>query len=291
MLNELKKQARFLKISDLGVVRARVFKDLCLDLSEKNTSEFVHESIEERCNPFLIMPEAKSLVVCIFSYNIPQAGEISKYAMGKDYHIVAKEKLKSLAETLTKKGYRAMCFADSWGMNERYLAVSAGLGFIGKNHMFISHKWGSFVFIGVIVTDCEIEESKKLNLKCADCGECIKNCPGNAILDDGNFLEKNCVSFISQKKGDLDEKEKNALLKSKMIWGCDICQNVCPHNKNVPFTQIEEFYENVIENLEFEKDMSNKEFKKLYKDHAFSWRGLAPLLRNKNILNEYKNKK
>jgi len=283
MTDELKTLAKNLKISDLGIVRAEVFSDLCLDLHTKNPSEFVREAPEERADPFLIMEDAKSLIVCVFSYNNHEKGEISKYAMGKDYHQVVREKLLKLSRPLLDKGFKAEVFADSWSMCERYLAQKAGLGFVGKNHMFISEKAGSFVFIGVIVTDCDLKPTKPKNTMCIGCGECIKNCPGKALKTDGSFEEKNCVSYISQKKGELNEREKNALIKSGKIWGCDICQEVCPHNQNVPISEIEEFTKNLITSLEIDENMSNREFKRLYADRAFSWRGLAPILRNKKI--------
>jgi len=113
MTDELKTLAKNLKISDLGIVRAEVFSDLCLDLHTKNPSEFVREAPEERADPFLIMEDAKSLIVCVFSYNNHEKGEISKYAMGKDYHQVVREKLLKLSRPLLDKGFKAEVFADS----------------------------------------------------------------------------------------------------------------------------------------------------------------------------------
>ena len=90
MIKKLTKEANNLKITDFGIVKAKVFTDLCLDLHKKNKSDFVRETPEERSNPFLVMEDAKSLIVCLFSYNTKKDGNISKYAFGKDYHLVIK---------------------------------------------------------------------------------------------------------------------------------------------------------------------------------------------------------
>ena len=286
MIERLKKKAEDLNISDFGVVRARVFDDLCLDLRRKNTPDFTNPDPNARSNPFLIMPDVKSLIVCLFSYNRPELGNVSLYAMGKDYHTVITDRLEKFSLPLADAGYSRMCFCDSWDLDERYLAVKAGLGFIGRNHMLIHPTCGSFVFIGVVLTNCPLEESKPCGGRCKGCGKCIKHCPGGALGADGGFDEKKCVSYISQKKGDLSARERAALKKSGMVWGCDMCQRVCPHNENAPYTQIEEFKKDLIVNLNIPGGMSGKSFKKLYSDRAFSWRGIQPVLRNQRILEE-----
>lgn len=288
MIDRLRERAKGLNISDFGIVRARVFDDLCLDLRTKNTSDFVNSNPEIRCNPFLIMPDAKSVIVCLFSYYNSECGNISSYAMGKDYHLVVKNLLENFSKPLLEEGFNCLYFCDSWDLNDRYLAVKAGLGFIGKNHMFISPEYGSFVFIGAILTDCELEESEPCRRVCLNCGECIKKCAGGALDKNGGFNEKKCVSYITQKKGELSEEESDAVKKSGMIWGCDICQRVCPFNKDVPFTKIKELKNDNIKDLYIDENMSAREFKRQYSDRAFSWRGIKPILRNQNILKEGK---
>ena len=285
MTDELNQRAELLKISDWGVVKARVFEDLCLDLRADGIEE---EKAQKMCNPFLYMKNAKSVIVCIFSYNTPEKGNISKYAFGKDYHKVVSEKLREFAAPIVEKGYKCSVYSDSWDLNERYLAVAAGLGFVGDNHLFISPKFGSFVFIGVILTDCRIEKSNQCENKCIGCGKCIEACPGGAISKGGAFKEERCISHISQKKGELTEEETQLILDGGLIWGCDICQNVCPYNKNAPYTQIEEFRDDKITELYIDENMSNREFRKKYADRAFSWRGKQPLERNQKILKNNK---
>ncbi len=282
MTGRLEKLAKDLKISAFGAIEARVFDDLCLDLRKSTGSEPPPETY----NPFLTMPEAKSIIVCLFSYNTKEKGNISKYAMGCDYHSVIKKKLEAFTAPLIESGYSCMPFSDSWSMNERFLAVLAGLGFIGKNHMLIHPKFGSFVFIGTVLTDCPLPESKPLDMSCKSCGKCISACPGKA-LSENLFDETKCVSYITQKKGELTESETAAMLKSGYIWGCDICQTVCPHNIAAPISEIEEFSDNLILNLHVDENLSNREFKRLYFGRAFTWRGISPILRNQKIFEKY----
>lgn len=277
MKNKLETKAEELKICDWGITRARVFDDLCLELKKQG-----FENTERMSNPFLYMKNAKTIIVCLFSYNTMEKGNISKYAFGADYHKVISDKLKKFALPLEQAGYECCFYTDSWDLNERYLAVEAGLGFIGRNRLFISPKFGSFVFIGVILTDCELDVSVPSIEQCINCGRCVSACPGNALK---NGFDKNlCVSHITQKKGELNDFEKSLIKKSGYIWGCDICQEVCPYNKNAPYTDIEEFLCERIVNLKIDESMSGREFKRKYSDRAFSWRGVNPLKRNQKIM-------
>lgn len=281
MIARLNKAAERLKISDWGVVKARVFDDLCLDL---RTLGIEKEKAERMSNPFLYMEDARSIIVCILSYNSPDAGNISKYAYGSDYHKVILQKLKDFSAPIIESGYKCSYFSDSWDLNERYLAVEAGLGFIGENHMFISPKFGSYVFIGVILTDYPLKPSEPYEGRCLSCGKCISSCPGGALGKDGGFNERKCVSYLTQKKGALSAEEEKLIEKSGYIWGCDICQSVCPYNKSAPYTDIEDFTENKITHLVIDEGMSNREFKRQYSGRAFSWRGKQPLERNQKIM-------
>lgn len=277
MKSKLEAKAKDLKISDWGITRARVFDDLCLELKKQG-----FENAERMSNPFLYMESAKTIIVCLFSYNTKEKGNISKYAFGADYHKVISDKLKKFALPLEQAGYKCRFYTDSWDLNERYLAVEAGLGFIGRNRLFISPKFGSFIFIGVILTDCELDASVHDIGQCINCGRCVSACPGNALK---NGFDKNlCVSHITQKKGELNDFEKSLIKKSGYIWGCDICQEVCPYNKNAPCTDIEEFLCERIINLKIDESMSGREFKRKYSERAFSWRGVNPLKRNQKIM-------
>lgn len=226
----------------------------------------------------------KSIVVCIFSYFSGAAkGNISRYAQGADYHIVAVEKMGKIADFLHDKGYQAECFADTGALNERLLAKLSGLAFVGKNQMAISHNAGSYFFIGYILTDCVMEADAENTDCCAMCGKCIKACPLGALSGNG-FCEEKCLSYITQKKEELSFGEKEAMRKSDTIWGCDICQEVCPHNANLSVTEIAEFRDNLTVNLWVDEAMSNRQFREKFKGKAFIWRGKDVLVRNQNVL-------
>ncbi len=230
-----------------------------------------------------LLDSAKTVIVCAFSYySGAEKGNISRYAQGADYHCVAREKMQCITEFLRKTGFSANAYADTGALNERLLAKLSGIAFIGRNQMAISKRLGSYFFIGYIITDCEIEPDKPDASECALCGKCVEACPLGALDDD--FDEKKCLSYITQKKGELSKEERTAIKKADTIWGCDICQEVCPHNENILVTDIEEFKNDLITNLEIDETISNKEFKKMYENRAFSWRGKGILIRNQKAV-------
>ena len=234
-----------------------------------------------------IIKNARTAIVCAFNYYAgAEKGNISRYAQGEDYHLTIMQKMQPIADLLEEKGFSAKIFADIGCLNERLLTVLSGLAFTGRNRMAISPKFGSYFFVGYVLTDCEIEKDEKCESACANCGRCEKACPLGALT--GGFCEEKCIAYLTQKKGELSETEEEALAKANTVWGCDICQEVCPHNRNVPVTEIDEFKQELIINLEIDENISNKEFKKIYRNRAFSWRGKGVIVRNQKILQKYK---
>lgn len=244
------------------------------------------KELERRVNPSLTMPNVKSVIVCLFPYfnGHVEDSNISKYTYPLDYHRVAGEKLKNIGEFLSNSihGFEYMAFVDSGPLVDRYLAYSAGLGYFGINSSIITDKYGSYFFIGYILNNYPFEPDSPIERTCIKCGECVKKCPGSAILGDFSINPKRCISYITQKKGELSGEEIEILNKNHLVFGCDICQDVCPHNRNVHLTAIEEFKEDLIYKLDYDeiKDISNKEFKRKYGNRAFSWRGKGIIVRN-----------
>lgn len=232
---------------------------------------------------------SKNAFVALFPYYIKgEKGNISMYARGTDYHRVAEEKLKPVADKLVSLGADyAEIFADKGGLDDRKAAFDAGLGFFGKNGMLICEEYGSYFFIGQVVHNLDIPADTPQKKSCLNCENCIKLCHGGALLKNGFDITR-CVSHISQKKGELSKEEKSLIKKSNMCWGCDKCQQVCPHNLGLETTAIEEFKKNRIASLKKEDidKLSNKKFKEKYYNYAFSWRGKSPLARNLEILSE-----
>ena len=284
MINRIKETAAALSIGAVGVCNARIYSELKSKLEEK--TPMVPDKIEERINPFLLMPTAKSVIACLFPYyNGGEKSNLSLYARGEDYHKVAEKKLNAIADILTENGFSARTFCDTGVLCDRHLAYLAGLGFIGKNRFLINDEYGSYTFIGYILTDAELVANAPLDKACISCGKCITACPGGALTENGLDSEK-CVSYITQKKGELSSFEEEIVRKSGSVWGCDICQTVCPHNNGVKLTEIAEFRTNLIEKLDSDMAESNREFKKKYQDRAFSWRGYEIIKRNLKITKE-----
>lgn len=263
---------------DAGVCGARIYTEL-IPATEKKTGIFAGEA-SERINPFLILPGARSVLTFVVTYKSSAKGNISQYARGSDYHGVLRGIARPAEEKLRKEGFCTKFFSDTGALFDRHLAYLSGLGFFGKNHCLIHPRFGSFVFIGAILTDCPLPEDSPIKDTCKGCGKCIKACPSGA-LGSGDFSR--CLSCITQKKEELTEEEAELIKKSPLIWGCDICQEVCPHNDGVPDATLPAFSEDTICMLTLPEDISNREFKRRYGDRAFSWRGKNVLLRNMRL--------
>ena len=219
-------------------------------------------------------------IVALFPYycGYRDKSNLSIYTYGRDYHLVTREILTKVAENCGLSDFKV--HSDTGPYIERQLAVSAGLAFMGRNGLCINRKYGSYFFIGYIVCSEEFKLSEPVTDSCLDCGRCVSSCPGGALSD--GFCEDKCLSAITQKKGDLSPTEEKLIQSHNTVFGCDICQMVCPHNRDISKTPISDFSDNLITELSYEniKDLSEREFKRIYADRAFSWRGLKPILRN-----------
>jgi epoxyqueuosine reductase QueG len=179
---------------------------------------------------------------------------------------------------LLKEEYKEFSFesfCDNSPINEVKASVLAGLGVKGENSLLINEKYGSFCFIGEIVTDMKIPSIERNPGSCKKCGLCKKKCVNNAICG-GEVDEKKCLSAITQRKGELTEAEIALIAETGVVWGCDICQDVCPMNKNIALSPIEEFYKSAKAVYENESDYN--------KNRAFSWRKIDVIERNLKIL-------
>lgn len=222
----------------------------------------------------------KSAIVFLLPYFTGAAENISSYSASLDYHIIVKELTDKLS-ALLKEAYPDNSFSgfgDHSPINERHAALMAGLGVLGENGLLITEKYGSYVFIAEIITDlspCALGAVKPAPVSnCCGCGKCKSACPTGKLRDG----ETECLSAITQKKGELTPGEAALMRECGTVWGCDVCQSVCPHNENVSLTPIEFFYKDRIGRLteDIIESMSDAEFEK----RAFSWRGRKTLERN-----------
>ncbi len=228
----------------------------------------------------------RTAFVCLFPYFAgKEEGNLSVYAYSRDYHAIIREKLAHICDFLLTDCGAAYAegFADIGPAVDKSLAYCAGLGFYGRNTLMINPRLGSFFFIGYVLTDLPMESDKPLGGKCLGCGRCAEACPGKA-LDEGFHAER-CASALTQKKGPLTEDEREIIRRSGCVFGCDICQLVCPHN-SAPPQPMPEFLKDRICNLTHDmlKGLSNREFRDKFGGRAFAWRGKAVLLRNLDIL-------
>ena len=260
-------------------------------LYESNPCPFTAANVEERLlGTSLFTP--KSAIVCLFPYYVEHKdpSNLSRYTWATDYHLVINEYLKKLIEKLqimnTDAQFSIHC--DTSPLADRYMAYLAGLGFYGKNNCFISPKWGSYVVIGTILTTLELEPNTPLTQSCMGCNRCITACLGQCLgLDEFKF--DTCKSYLTQKKGELTSEEEHIIAKTPLVFGCDVCQEVCPHNKDIPTTPIPEF-QSVEPYIDIDEldSLTNKEFKAKYGHRAFSWRGKKILMRNQEIIESKK---
>lgn len=264
-------------------------------------TEFEEEDIKKRIDPSLTLQGCKSIIVIGLSYNVDfdekpdfgYKGTLSRSSWGMDYHKVLKNKIELLIEEVKKvKEFEYKYFVDTGPLVDRELAYRAGIGYYGKNCSIINEEYGSFIFIGYILTDLEIEDyDKRKENQCGDCDLCLRACPTNALVQPFRLNPKKCISYLTQAKGEL-----NVDLKGKMgikIYGCDTCQLVCPKNKNVKKSIHEEFIPRITKGIVDIQElliMTNREFKDKYGHMAGAWRGKKILQRNAiNALENQKN--
>lgn len=234
---------------------------------------------------------------CYEPINTLKNNGFSIYTKRLDYHLVVKTYLSQIAQFIEENfDGETQIFVDSNHLPERYIALLAGIGFIGKNQMFITPKYGSYVFLGEIVTNLKINThpstlnhegffSKSLvsNRNCGNCQICINCCPGKA-LSVQNYNSEKCLSQLTQKK-QINEEEEHKIQKSGLIFGCDYCQLCCPYNKNIELSPLELFQKLDIMEQEPEiyATMTNAFFKEYLKKSACGWRGKKVIERNAKL--------
>ncbi len=292
-LDLLKKLAEECEIDLIGIVDLNLLDEIksTLPISNDEALAFYSGSFSDRTDITKAWHNARGVISFALSYNTKLTDNavdsdcvrISKASFGTDYHKV----LKAKAETLMDKFCEVYecqykVFVDTGVLSDRLLAYCAGIGFYGKNHFIINEKFGSFIFLGHILTDIELNNKvTAAECKCGECDKCIKACPCGAYDNDISLNYSKCISYLNQKGWEYP--------KTNYIYGCDICQNVCVFNKNAPKDIHEEFYDsidNVIVKIDDIMDMSKEDFDLRYSSKALAWRGLKNLKKNcKTILN------
>jgi len=210
--------------------------------------QYLENHLDMRFNPELLMPNTKSIVTVLLNYYpekqmaITDNYRIAKYAYGQDYHHIIKDKLNKVATKCQQKfgSFNYRSFTDSAPIPDRLWAKKGGLGWIGKNTLLINKDHGSFFLIGHLFIDIEIEANNSFQEDmCLDCNKCIQACPTNALFEPYKIDAQKCLSYqtIENKSANKDIEPKDF---RNWIFGCDICQDVCPFNKNAKAHQTEE---------------------------------------------------
>ncbi len=249
--------------------------------------QFMNNYFNKRLDTRLLVENSKSVISVLMNY-YPEKQQtencnykISKFAYGKDYHFIIKEKLQQLFDFINENiaKIEGRIFVDSAPVLESSWAKKSGLGWIGKNSLLITKK-GSFFFIGEIICDLELEPDIPINEYCGTCDKCITACPTNAITEPYVVDANKCISYLTiEKKGDLDEKTN----LHDWIFGCDICQDACPWNKKSEILSEELFnpHPNLLKNTKKDWENLNKtDFNTIFKKSAVKRTKYDGLMRN-----------
>jgi epoxyqueuosine reductase len=216
--------------------------DRWLALGHAGTMTYLNRQAEKRKDPRAIMPGAKSAVVTLTNYfhGAPGHGpgarhpHVAQYAWSSDYHDVLGQRLEQLAEAirLLAPGSRTRCYVDAGPVPERELAQLAGLGWIGKNMMLINPEIGSFTFIGVVLTDAELEPDAPFEAdRCGTCTRCLDACPTQAFVGPRDLDARACISYLTiEHRGEFTDAQRAQVGGGDWVFGCDVCQDVCPWN-------------------------------------------------------------
>jgi len=244
---------------------------------------FVSSNILKRTDPAASLSGAKSIIVIGVEPTIENhppmpegAGILSVLGVAEDYHVVIKALLKKLvAELLQHMKFAYKILVDSPNLDERALAVRAGLGYIGRSGLVISPEYGSRFNIGLLLTDISVSDNGRDDERrnCPqNCRKCINACPTGALSESNGLNPARCISYLTQ-KDNLTQEE--ALLIRHHLYGCDICQNVCPKNRphGAAWASPNDWL-----------SMSDSDFVKRYGHTAMMWRGAAILRRNAKIV-------
>ncbi|OWR27704.1 tRNA epoxyqueuosine(34) reductase QueG [Saccharibacillus sp. O23] len=295
---EIIEAAPSLGIDDIGFAAADPFLSLRVRLEQHRAkgyeSGFEEPDLDKRTYPALSHEDPQSLIAIAVAYpskleNAPKSepgrtrGMMARSAWGRDYHHVLREAMKRLIAFIQERvpWANVVDMVDTGVLSDRAVAHRAGIGFQGKNCMIISPKYGSWIYLGELITNIPFSPDEEVQEDCGDCTRCIDACPTGALVGPGELNAQRCVSFLTQTKGLLSEEFMMKI--GNRLYGCDTCQIVCPKNKGKHWPhhdQLQPDPEKAKPLLLPLLDLSNRQFKEQFGETAAAWRGRGPIQRN-----------
>jgi epoxyqueuosine reductase len=251
----IRQQAKLLGFDACGFAHAEALPELdqhryktWLNEGLQGEMSYMERNLEKRLDPTKLVEGCRTIVSVALNYSPSRLRDdrlpkIARFAYGLDYHYVIRGKLQTLLQKIREEGIdvQGRVFSDSAPVMERYWAWKAGLGWIGKNQNLLIPGCGSYFLLGEMLIDLELDYDKPMENRCGTCTKCLTACPTNAL--DGNHMDaRKCLSYLTiEKKGSFSSDESEVVRRSGWVFGCDICQEVCPWNRFEKPNQMPEF--------------------------------------------------
>ncbi|MBM7608737.1 epoxyqueuosine reductase [Lysinibacillus composti] len=295
---DLIEYARSIGVDKIGFTTASPFNELKNRLKRQQElgyqSGFEESDIEKRTEPLRLLDSAQSIIAIALAYpskmeNAPtgkkgeRRGIFARASWGIDYHVAVRERLQLIEEWLEQRvpGVKLKSMVDTGELVDRAVAERAGIGWSGKNCSIITPEFGSYVYLGELITNIPFEPDEPIENECGDCTLCLDVCPTGALVQPGQLNAQHCVAFLTQTKDFMPDEFRGEI--GNRIYGCDTCQTVCPKNKRKfnwihdEFKPDPELAKPLLKPL---LNISNKEFKSKFGPMSGSWRGKKPIQRN-----------
>ena len=293
----IKSYAVELGFSKVGIARAESLTEEGVKLREwlakglHGSMQWMDRDVEKRIDPCLVFPQAKSVVCVAMNYYSPEQhsdnleiGKISRYAWGDDYHLIMTERLEKLLDFIKSKipEIKGKVYVDTGPMMDKVWAVRSGIGWMGKHSNVITREYSSWVFLGEILLEVELDYDLPITDLCGTCTACLDACPTNAIVQPYVVDSNKCISYLTIEHR--DELPKQLLPKfHQWVYGCDICQDVCPWNRFQKVTKESAFYprnENIAPKLTELAEISQEEFSRRFHRSSIKRTKQSGLTRN-----------
>lgn len=301
-INKLKEEviaySKTIGIDKIGFTTADPFTELKNRLIRQQElgfqSGFEEPDIEKRVTPALLLAEPRSIISIALAYPSKmkvrvegkrgeRRGFFSRASWGLDYHHILRDRLKKLEEFILAKipEARLKSMVDTGELSDRAVAVRAGIGWSGKNCAVMTTEFGSYIYLGEMITSIPFAPDQPMEEQCGSCTACLDACPTGALVQGGQINAQHCIAYLTQTKGSIPEEFREKI--GNRVYGCDSCQTSCPVNKGKDF----HFHVEMEADPEIAKPllrpmlkMSNREFKNKFGYVAGSWRGKKPIQRN-----------